>query len=125
MKKAFYNDPQKAAWMICKFDVNIIIPNPKGEKKFYKPSTLLTHVNWKKTKMQNTPERYYVDWESLHIFEPKSNDIIITGNGTKGAAFVDDEVLQRYARATDEQRVRVNLMVIQREGIAFMWPEFE
>ncbi len=116
MSEYFYTDPLKAAWMMDKFGVRILIPPPPhfryAKERCYKLSTLYNHIYHK----QPSPDRYYVHGEDYGVFEARDGDIGIGVDGYP-CKFDSDAFRTEEGLSIGEARI------IYRDGVHFMAPE--
>ena len=119
MSRLYYDDPLAAAWMAKHFGVRFPIergtntPNAGG---CYSTTTLCTHDTWKRTGGQNTPDRYYVHADSLHLLKPQLGDVIYAADD--GARCVNRVFTLEMA----EEWIGWGNRIIQRGNKPFHWP---
>jgi hypothetical protein len=122
----FYKDPLEAAWMAKRFGMRF----PKAKSGHYKPSTLAAHQNWKERGFQTQPDKYYIHPDSLHLMEPQVGDMISHFGLRAWRIDSMDDYAYFHPNMPNESIGRFTLKadkptIIQRNGMAFMWPESE
>lgn len=127
--KMFYTDPLAAAYMAREFGVEIVGAFeklvPEQEKIFILQipfrewfEILLDSRNMRINQGYRKPDRYYVNDDSLPVFEPKVGDV--GHNGEQAGDFRDKGFFE-----TDEGLEVDKCKIIQRDGKPFFWPEVE
>lgn len=116
-KRAFYTDPLAAAWMAKNFGMKFT----SGVN-----STLISvddllmgeALGWRLKK--DSDDWVYIHSDSLHLLEPIINDVLWTVKD----GFFD---VQRICDVYDKPKYNTWKLhkIIERNGIPFMWPEFE
>lgn len=96
MKKHYYTDGLKAAWMCKHFKMNFTCNHPSLLNKFYSPVTL-TAYGTKKPSKSEVIQKFYIAADCYGMLEQQEGDLI--------------------NRMTGE--------IIQRNGKAFFMPEVE
>lgn len=110
----FYTDPLAAAWMAKHFGMKFwneqheicVIPLVDAEKD----------------------GNIYIHPDSMHLLEPRDNDIVtkVKEDGDwYDVGHVYDKQFRDGNPYGDEQAFEGDERIIQRNGIAFMWPESE
>ncbi len=118
--KYFYTDPLAAAWMAKHFRMKFLSDTTKDETpddaSDYEADTAYeADCGWGKAKER----KYYIHPESLHLLEPKDDDMDDNGR---------DLTINEYGIFSSYKgwaHGRFDGKIIQRNGIAFMWPECE
>lgn len=107
MKRAYYDDPLKAAYMAKYFGM-----------WFTRESYHITLCDILDSIYEADPAPCYIHPDSLHLLEPKNGDVIIINNGyhTPYAA--------NYRLAPETRRSTIK-RIIERDGKTFHWPVFE
>jgi hypothetical protein len=113
MKRFFYTDPLAAAWMAKQFGM-CFYPDPDGD-------TFSAH------EFHLSEKGFYGDWnmdailyihpDSLHLLDPKVGDLAWWSMKDGGGCLCEATpmlITQGGVRS-----------IIQRKGVAFMWPESE
>lgn len=111
MSKYYYTDPLAAAWMAKHFGM-----------KFYEffPESDVAMIRWKNKLC--VVDKIYIHPDSLHLLEPKIQDLAIMpceGGGTCFITFNRDKDLMAVKKRS------YMIHIIYRNGIPFMWPESE
>lgn len=107
----FYTDPIAAAWMERHHGMSFYM----NGYKIAQP-TAFCHDVIEEDKCNGRPEKYYIYPDSLHLLEPKVGDMI----HAKPSPYLSF-LWSRSCRSS----VYENITIIQRNGLAFMWPEVE
>lgn len=70
---------------------------------------------------EDTPDRFYIHPDSIHLLEPQENDLtkIIHADGETAS------YCKVYDLQDDRDWLSDVVQIIQRNGIPFMWPECE
>lgn len=118
--KMYYTDPLKASWMAREFGVKFFdggLPDEDGD--FYEIGVLgcldeAMRLTWNKIYL--TKPFVYTHPDSMHIFEPKVGDVVLTGD--------NDYMEITYDVASFSARHGFRT-IIQRDNKAFFWPEVE
>lgn len=109
--KYYYTDPLAAAWMAKHFAM-----------KFENNPTAFSY-SFMHGDLAHYHEKYYIHSDSTPIMEPQIGDMVT--NIGKQANIVDklgeDVVYHANSTFTSKEYAKI----IQRNGIAFMWPESE
>lgn len=137
----FYTDPLAAAWMAKHHKINIFTAsNAAVEKPIYIECDFAAEDIERVAMMANlSPSRYYIHTDSVSLLEPKADDLLEIVKHIKTASNEGDvTVFARCYRANAEEadplivydngsflEVYKDAKIIQRNGIAFMWPEIE
>lgn len=112
--KYYYTDPLAAAWMAKHFGMAFdIFAQPSGVRVEKEKSTA------KYIAMLGDAYRCYIHPDSLHLLEPKVGDLLLDDDPTDGA-----NRTWHLEGMPDAIKAKWNI-IIQRNGIAFMWPEVE
>lgn len=75
--------------------------------------------------IENSHSPYFFHPESLALFEPMVGDIAEDINGEPGTVFKNGGGYIGFAQDDDSRPLSVITRIIQRNNVAFMWPEFE
>lgn len=100
--RAYYTDPLAAAWMLEKFGM-------KFDGYLYEDIIQLMAYGTQ----VNVDYLFNIHPDSMGILEPVAYDLI-EGDGWYS-----------HPRESDLRAVKKPFKIIQRNGMAFMWPEFE
>jgi hypothetical protein len=129
MMKPYYTDPLAAAWMAKHHGMMFLSKWKSLNERHEAPDDAADHeedtayeadCGWGKAKER----KYYIHPESLHLLEPQLTDIVHAEYEPQAA----DEVCGHRDFVKWSQYFAdewVLLQIIQRNGISFMWPEFE
>lgn len=113
MKKYYYTDPLSAAWMAKHFGVEFIDTSIMNwDKKLWKTRDLV--------RMRHNGY-YYIHPASIAILKPQVRDIWCDVTSC-GKIYSDGRVTMD---GVDQSLEYSDEPIIQRNGIAFMWPECE
>ena len=109
----FYTDPLAAAWMAKHFGMRFMTRKGIGSRGLLF-SQLLTAAH------MNKEVAYLVSPDSEHMLEPQVGDTISTTDWDRGT----------FRMITNDMRLKLSkglrdVRIIQRNGIAFHWPESE
>lgn len=116
-RKAFYTDPLAAAWMLRHHGMGFNVSSGVAEN--------IKHIRiWDEiTDYYRPGNKFYIHPDSLHLLEPQVGDLVSVNNGQDaGIAFHQDFI---DALKTNYTSFAHQVTIIQRNGIAFMWAEFE
>lgn len=115
--KYFYTDPLASAWMQEYYDMLFDVCPQVMARNFARGETICQQ------------SRFYIHPDSLHLLEPQVGDIFIN---------VGSDLLNGVTRWESPQKMDKGCLeihnkyskdtlakIIQRNGIAFMWPEVE
>jgi hypothetical protein len=126
-KRYFYTDPLAAAWMAKQFGMTFqqraLVPRgPDGSidgGDFFE-----CHAAWQDWQIDSPlHSRYFINPDSLHLLEPKIGDLVelhYLVSGTFHCVSVGAHMI--HSLESDTETVN---RIIQRNGVAFMWPESE
>lgn len=114
MKKMYYTDPLKSAWMVREFGVQYGQKNMAGDIVYIYRK--IGNQEYKASQHILESNMYYIHPDSLHIFEPKVGDIVFTGD--------NDYMEITYDVAMFRERHGIS-KIIQRDNRAFFTPEVE
>lgn len=120
--RVFYTDPLAAAWMAKHFGMIFIEPetNTESEEIYCDPEWIVGNP-WK-------IKNFIIHPDSTHLLNSEVSDIIQFGDFTGNVTAVGHD------RVLVESRIGVtkatlidsrNIRIIQRNGMAFIWPESE
>lgn len=106
--KLYYKNPLEAAWMWINFDMKI-----EGDADYMVIARAIQIDKYRNKKGDLDNFKYYIHQDSLNMLEPRDGDII--------------ERLERgvYTWNSNCMILSLDEKIIQRSGIAFMWPERE
>lgn len=119
--KYFYNDPLAAAWMAKHFGMrfNFIC---EDEGILYRP----TNSDFIDSVCGIWERIAYIHPDSLHLLEPHMGDYIIEHAQTHDVFLIDDAGYGKSCTLLEAQAwIKEGDRIIQRNGMAFMWPESE
>lgn len=121
-RRYFYTDPQAVGWMQKNFGMKFYRKYPPA---FYEDG-LLVGTDEEMEDIDRHEHIYFIHPESLHLLEPQMGDLVkVMGNVgylPAGEGFAEKYAL-RMARANCQPHATGR--IIQRNGIAFHWPESE
>lgn len=136
--KYYYTDPLAAAWMSKHFGMMFEWDEPLARNAPQpQPRQIQTAANYipliwdiiEVDKMNSTPERYYAHVDSLSLFELQKGDIVVMTPSSLNHANIKhlDHVSFDHGEPYPHMVKMMQLggRIIQRAGIAFMWPEVE
>ncbi len=109
----FYTDPLAAAWMAKHFGMNFYWIDPEA----IAPGDFSLELDDLISEITNKYiERFYVHAQSVHLLEPREADL-----------YACDTACGWLATTPGESWIKQigHFRIIQRNGIAFMWPESE
>ena len=133
MTRWFYSDPLAAAWMCGKFGMCIYTHglnngvHPKRWQDFEETLPSLA-----KDAIDGCEDRYYIHPESLHLLDPQVGDLCLFTPHKYG--HIEETEKQKEIGGKQHEVVMLDGFyeeasyfgaIIQRNGIAFMWPESE
>jgi len=101
-KRYFYTDPLAAAWMA----------KHHGMEFWHTMIEIIVRAKRQHQEWADTVGNHYIHPNSLHLLEPQIGDLL-TGRNRKVFMIFDGSTNPPHAR------------VVERDGIAFMWPESE
>lgn len=112
MKKYYYSDPLAAAWMAKAFCM-------KFEEAYMKPycNGALFLDAWDHQDYEGM--RFTIEIDSLHLLEPQVGDAWLSDHG------LGKVQSPASGRRCAEQMKDDNAIIVQRNGVAFIWPEVE
>jgi hypothetical protein len=115
--RSFYSDPFAAAWMADKFGFRF------GDQRTAYPIPFC-HDVIDEDRLNGRPAKYYVHAESLHLLEPQDGDV---GQDDSGYWYMWNPVVKRWVaiQVMAEMQPDGEVTIIQRKGIAFMYPKKE
>lgn len=128
MRRFYYTDPLAAAWMENKFDMKFIDLNG-GD-------IWICEANYMYGENEQV-DRSYIHPDSMHLLEPKERDLVDGWAGRIG--FVEEREDEEditdgftinvhggsWECPRESQGRTLQYEIIQRNGIAFHWPESE
>ena len=109
----FYTDPLAAAWMAKHFGMEFQFKSSDGGFFPLTEDAIIDALRPFKT----LKDKAYINPNSLHLLEPQADDVMMQGN-------LPYCVIDSSVNSASHEWVRDGLArIIQRNGIAFMWPE--
>lgn len=139
-KKPHYTDPLKAAWMVREFGVKLGIKH-NGKLVWdwidvlNTPHPATTPEDILEDYPHELQDKYYIHPDSLDIFEPRVDDLVLLGEDdayfvTSSNEWWDankDKDCLRYSFVTEKEAAiyidEGDMNIIQRQGKAFFQPE--
>lgn len=132
MKRFFYTDPLAAAWMAKHFEMNIgLLTRPESEW-YSEEEPICGCVDLPANDLRLLIEqltddpgedyvagKLYIHPDSLHLLEPRKGDVC------QGISGWDDECFVMKGDGDKDHLSKVGAVIIQRNGVSFMWPESE
>lgn len=122
MKKYFYTDPLKAAWMTREFEIKIELNGNSFSDNFNFAS-----ISLETAKTFNI--RYYIHTDFHEMFNPKENDLIISGGmiiqSKECLDYTNLPIVCPLVHIKGYNSFDESLKIIQRNGKAFFMPEVE
>ena len=129
--KHFYKDPLAAAWMAKHFGMEFFVRYKRFdgivESSKFTFSNIIKYTTdkWPQTWVNG----FYIRPDSLHILEPEVGDDLQFPDYDQVKRYTDEEcVINEHYRTRDWEATASHYgqpKIIQRNGIAFMWPESE
>lgn len=119
-KRYYYTDPLAAAWMGEKYDMEFQV----SEHGHFELGILVDEDNLFMEEWCED-EHFYIHPDSLHLLEPKVGDVI---SGLAGGGKLYNRIIQEVVEGAEENAAALiskGCAIIQRNGIAFIWPESE
>lgn len=122
----FYTDPLAAAWMSKHFRMRFRIKSAE-EGTFQEAyiEAYANHIHWSPVGWMGCDQRFYIHPDSLYLLEPRLGDI---GEPVLDSVFGHFDAV-RLSTAHELAETISPLpkfsRIIQRNGVAFMWPERE
>lgn len=142
-KRYYYTDPLAAAWMALHFGVVLEDEGQYGAVRNHKNAeSILTDMeDCHSVELDRAQQMYYLNSNSLHILEPMVGDLVSNTHDAYSAkhrpcsgivvGFMNDNTsavvstgIRHNGKEAFVEAVRA-LKIIQRNGVAFMWPEQE
>ncbi len=106
----YYDDPLAAAWMAKYFGMNF---DATDDGYSWKDYHLLT------------AERFYIHPDSMHLLEPKSDDLVLHNNKVGYIPSILSQLGSPVGTPPLDFAKYKDAKIIQRNGIAFHWPKEE
>lgn len=128
----FYTDPLEAAWMSKRFGMQFNeIMGKDGKSNLSKSDGGAFAARYIENLDFPEGQRYYIHPDSLYLLEPRDDDVGIWNQEWSGYAHegrytypVFGKYASREPYTAADYRPPMHT-IIQRNGIAFMWPESE
>lgn len=138
----YYTDPLAAAWMAAHhnmrfntnkigfsycYKTNDLIPSPQIDVWEIVRDTFSIDAGYGSLEHE-IAEKYYIHPDSLHLLEPQDGDIALDADGGAGEyrAFSSKwGCFYGCGRDCEGMDTRLPFKIIQRNGLAFHWPESE
>lgn len=117
MMKYFYTDALAVVWMADKFKMNF---SNCDRNEFHSFEGFQNAVD----DTLRDDGKVYVHPDSLHLLNPKGEDLIKCTVCVCGAPDVGREYYELYKNVNYLSSMKFSL-IIQHNGLAFMWPESE
>lgn len=114
----FYTDPLAAAWMENHQEMSFV--DERGREITIVDGTFIADA----FSDGQACEKAYLNPRSLQLLKPRVDDIVIEGSEyfAKITGFIDGKICALFG---DELDYVYDPAIIQRNGLAFMWPESE
>lgn len=117
MTRYFYRDPLAAAWMEKNHSMKFTFKGYASWNDGIKVSIVCGETNdYESIITYATDGKYYIHPDSLHLLEPQAGDM-----DSNGSRFYENYWLNDAGTYDHSPSCKI----IQRNGIAFMWPERE
>lgn len=118
--KYYYTDPLAAAWMAKHFD-------------FVYEETFVLDIEIARGKAIDERECWFqgratIQHQCLHLLEPQQGDLAVYGYDNQYAGYFINGKEPCISQAGDREIDNIDVKyvrVLERKGIAFMWPEVE
>lgn len=138
MKRFFYTDPLAAAWMARHHGLKILGPvleaatGKRITSSRPMPVWILARaIEAAEKGICGDDDKYFVHQDSLHLLDPQIKDcVLIKSEGVVGFIYAGGLFGLHKVLPRKDTQMRIgecypanDLTIIQRDGVAFMWPE--